>query len=181
MSHDHFLRNPSQRLFSRLLFRGNMSMPMPRPSWPPPHRVLATLLSASLLGACATAPRAVKDEGTERIEDIIGRPDREEPIPEGIAFVPDTTPLPDDALAQLDEPAESDDEEAPPPRRSTVESFTEQPWSPYSVPQMLGLCTRPPHGAILSAPVPRSCVLSPGSIRFHIGPRPGGTIPGLLP
>lgn len=156
-------------------------MPMSRPSWSHPRRVLATLLTASFLGACATAPRVVKDEGTERIEDIIGRADREEPIPEGIAFVPDTTPLPGDSLALLDEPAEADEEEARPPRRGTVESFTELPWSPYSVPQGPGLCARPPHGAILSAPVPSSCLLAPGSIRFHIAPRPGGTIPGLLP
>lgn len=154
---------------------------MPRPSWSPPRRVFAILLSATLLGACATTPRTVKDEGTERIENIIGRADREEPIPEGIAFVPDTTPLPGDSLALLDEPAEADEEETPPPRSSRVESFTKLPWSPYSAPQSLGLCTRPPHGAILSAPVPSSCMLAPGSIRFHIGPRPGGTIPGLLP
>lgn len=156
-------------------------MPMPLPSWSPPLRVFATLLSASLLGACATTPRAVKDEGTERIENIIGRADREEPIPEGIAFVPDTTPVSGDSLAMLDGPAGVDEEEAPPPRRGTVESFTELPWSPYAVPQVPGLCARPPHGAILSAPVPSSCMLAPGSIRFHIAPRPGGTIPGLLP
>ncbi|NTX56151.1 hypothetical protein [Myxococcus sp. CA039A] len=151
-------------------------MPLPSPFHP--RRVLSTLLAASLLGACATAPRAVKDEGTERIENIIGRPDREEPIPEGISFVPDTSPLPEDALAVLDEPATTDEE--PPPPRNTVETYLEQPSSPYSTMQLLGLCTPPRHGAF-HAPHPPACTLAPGSIRFHIGPRPGGSIPGLLP
>ncbi|MFY1824966.1 hypothetical protein ACN47A_03570 [Myxococcus fulvus] len=143
-----------------------------RPNVPArPARI--ALLGATLLCACASGRVATRDEGTERIAAIIGTPEREEPIPEGLVFVPDTTPRPEeDTLALSDAPA-------PPPRPDRVDHGL--PWAPYSTGPLLGMCSRPPHGAILPAPVPPACLLAPGSIRFHLTPRPGGSIPGLLP
>lgn len=44
-----------------------------------------------------------------------------------------------------------------------------------------GKLDAPPHGAILPAPVPLSCLLNPGAIEYRLEPRPGGSIPGLRP
>ncbi|MCP3143679.1 hypothetical protein [Pyxidicoccus xibeiensis] len=57
------------------------------------------------------------------------------------------------------------------------------PLSPFAwgAPVAPSPCNAPPHGAILPAPVPLSCLLNPGAIRYRLEPRPGGSIPGLLP
>ncbi|WP_342374869.1 hypothetical protein NVS55_26530 [Myxococcus stipitatus] len=130
------------------------------------------VLATSLLAACTTANVAPRDEGSKRIEDIIGRPESEEPIPEGLAFTPDTASPPISTLA-LNEPPETP--------RSSVETGSGVPWVPYSNAPLLGLCTSATRGSVWFAPAPPACVLSPGAIRFHIAPRPGGSIPGLLP
>ncbi|WP_426745712.1 hypothetical protein VZQ01_34105 [Myxococcus faecalis] len=135
--------------------------------------VRLALLGATVLCACTSGRVASRDEGAERIAAIIGTPEREEPIPEGIVFVPDTTPLPEeDSLALSD---------APEPPRLPERVERGWPWAPYSTGPLLGMCSRPPHRAILPAPVPPACLLAPGTIRFHLTPRPGGSIPGLLP
>jgi hypothetical protein len=126
----------------------------------------ALALSAVLLGGCASDRSAARDDNAERIERILRPAHPSEPIPDGIAFVPD----------------------APPPvSPGPAEPLAQAAPSPEPVPEAPGTggspvpCTRPPHGAILPAPVPLSCLLNPGAIEYRIAPRPGGSIPGLLP
>ncbi|AGC46637.1 hypothetical protein MYSTI_05358 [Myxococcus stipitatus DSM 14675] len=131
----------------------------------------AATLAASLLAACTARRVETRDEGSQRIEDIIGRPESEEPIPEGLAFTPDTASPPISTLASS---------QSPEPRPS-MEADSRLPWVPYANAPLLGLCTSATRGATWFSPAPPACVLSPGAIRFHIAPRPGGSIPGLLP
>ncbi|QSQ14490.1 hypothetical protein [Myxococcus landrumensis] len=128
-------------------------------------------LAASLLAACTLGHVETRDEGSQRIEAIIGRAESEEPIPEGLAFTPDTAAPPIRTLAL---------NQSPEPHPS-VEAGTGLPWVPYSNAPLLGLCTSATRGAAWFSPAPPACVLSPGAVRFHIAPRPGGSIPGLLP
>lgn len=131
----------------------------------------AALITASMLAACTAGRVETRDDGSQRIEDIIGRPGREEPIPEGIAFTPDTASPPVSTLAS---------NQTPEPRPSWP-TDSGWPWVPYSNAPLLGLCTNSTRGSVYLAPAPPACVLSPGAIRFDITPRPGGSIPGLLP
>ena len=125
----------------------------------------ALAVSAALLAGCATGRSEARDDNAERIERILRPAPSPEPIPDGIAFVPDAPPpagpVEGEPLAWVDE---------------VPDSTPEPPDSRHGVP-----CTRPPHGAILPAPVPLACLLTPGPIKYRIAPRPGGSIPGLLP
>ncbi|MCP3103862.1 hypothetical protein LZ198_33790 [Myxococcus sp. K15C18031901] len=139
---------------------------MTRPPRVPPPRIVAPLFAAVWLGACATRHTGVRDEGTERIEAILGNAALEDPIPEGIVFIPDATPGPDaPALATREASA------PPPPTTPT--------WGPYGLP-FSGLCSTSPAGGPTVAHVP-ACLLMPGAVRMVVTPRPGGSIPGLLP
>ncbi len=131
----------------------------------------------ALLGACAAGRSEARDENAERIEQVLRPAQPSEPIPEGIAFVPDA-PL--SGSAGTGEPLAREDAagEAPPEEEAPG---TGHPLAPYSWGALAAPCTRPPHGAILPAPVPLSCLLEPGAIEYRIAPRPGGSIPGLLP
>jgi hypothetical protein len=130
------------------------------------HGRCALVVAAAFLGACASDRRAARDESAERIEDIIGPGAASEPIPEGIALGPDAPPLSgapeEEPLALLEVPEET--------------GASPRPWSAPVTP-----CSAPPHGAILPAPVPLACLLHPGAFEYRITPRPGGSIPGLLP
>lgn len=135
-------------------------------------------VAAAFLTACATGRGEPRDESAERIEDIIGTEGASEPIPEGISLGPDAPPLSgtvdDEPLALVEVPVEpmaealpSDDERHP---------LQPLPWVAPVTP-----CTPPPHGAILPAPVPLSCLLNLGALEYRLAPRPGGSTPGLLP
>ncbi|MFP2910317.1 hypothetical protein ACLESD_35815 [Pyxidicoccus sp. 3LFB2] len=144
------------------------------------------LALAGLLGACATNKGELRDESAERIEAIIRPGQAPEPIPEGITLGPDAPPLSgshlDGSLALAGEPLDLDAESPLLEEESGVRSGPHaHPLAPFAwgVPSVP--CQRPPHGAILPAPVPLSCLLNPGAIEFRIQPRPGGSIPGLLP
>ncbi|HZI13757.1 MAG TPA: hypothetical protein VE153_25490 [Myxococcus sp.] len=120
----------------------------------------ALAVSAALVGGCAMGRSEARDDNAERIERILSPVPSSEPIPDGIVFIPDG-PSPDgpsesEPFARVDAPAPSDRRQVAP-------------------------CTRPPHGAILPAPVPLACLLSPGRVEYRIAPSPGGSIPGLLP
>ncbi len=146
----------------------------------------ALVIAASFLGACATRGSEMRDESAERIEAIIGSGQASEPIPDGIMLGPDAPPLSgssmDESLALVDEPLPS---EARTPRFEEAPSVTsgrrEPPLYPFAREAPSGPCQQPPHGAILPAPVPLACLLNPGAIQYRLQPRPGGSIPGLLP
>lgn len=125
----------------------------------------ALAVSVALVGGCATSRSEARDDNAERIERILSPAPSAEPIPDGIAFIPDA---PSPGGPSGSEPLARVDESAP----ETDEAWDRRPVAP---------CTRPPHGAILPAPVPLACLLSPGRIEYRIAPRPGGSIPGLLP
>lgn len=128
-------------------------------------------VAAALLGACATSGSKTRDEGAERIDAIVRPGQTPEPIPDGIALGPDAPPLSgtgvDEPLAEL-------------PTGPATEAWPVYPFA-WGAPVAPAPCAAPPHGAILPAPVPRACLLHPGSVRYRIEPRPGGSIPGLLP
>jgi len=149
-----------------------------------PHRLpvhaLAPLCVAVGLGACATRHGASQDEGAERIEAILGEPAREEPIPEGIVFIPDTTPTPEDVALATRRGSEATPGSAEPPDSPTG-AATAPAWGALGLP-FTGLCSAPPWPAGSNARgTPPACLLLPGTIRMHVAPRPGGSIPGLLP
>lgn len=135
-------------------------------------------MAAAFLAACATGRGETRDESAERIENIIGTQGAAEPIPEGISLGPDAPPLSgavdDEPLALLEVPAE------PPPQALSLGD--EEPLlQPLPSGAAVMPCTPPPHGAILPAPVPLGCLLKLGPIQYRLTPRPGGSIPGLLP
>lgn len=136
----------------------------------------ALAASVALLGACAAGRSESRDESAERLEEALRPAQPSEPIPEGIAFVPDT-PLSGSAVTGE---ALTSEDAAPEPASEEVPG-TEPPLAPDSWGALVAPCKRPPHGAILPAPVPLSCLLNPGAIEYRIAPRPGGSIPGLLP
>lgn len=143
----------------------------------------ALALATMLLGACATGKDAARDESAERIEDIIRPAQGAEPIPEGITLGPDAPPLSGERLEEplaLGQAAIPSVDEAP-----LVEEGPDASAALRGLPFAWGVpaapCQPPPHGAILPAPVPLSCLLNPGAIEYRLEPRPGGSIPGLLP
>jgi hypothetical protein len=117
---------------------------------------------AGLLLACAAGPRELRDEGSERIEEAMRPEARPERIPEGIALGLDAPPLapPEPEVARSPEPVVSGDE------------LLVAPWL---------------HGSgVVVIPGPAcapglACGPRPGTVRYHVEPRPGGSIPGLLP
>jgi hypothetical protein len=115
-------------------------------------------LALCLLVACASGPRAVRDEGSERIEEAMRPEPHPELIPEGIALGDDAPPL------ALPEPELARVTAAEPSGR---EFSTPGPWLYGPVPVIVvpGL----PFGP------------QPGAVRYHIEAQPGGSIPGLLP
>ncbi|WP_224246238.1 hypothetical protein [Hyalangium gracile] len=115
----------------------------------------AGVLTASLLVACATGSREVRDEGSERIEAAMRPEAHPELIPEGIVLGEDAPPL-----------APVEPEVAGFPERVTA----------YGGPEPLGWAYGVP--VIGSGP---ACGPPPPAVRYHIEARPGGTIPGLLP
>ena len=114
------------------------------------------MLAAGLLVACAAGPRELRDEGSERIEEAMRPEPNPDEFPEGIFLGDDAPPLasPEPAVASSASVAPSN---AEPP---------ESGWFYGTVP------------VIVPGPVFGP---SPGSVRYHIEPRPGGSIPGLLP
>jgi hypothetical protein len=113
-------------------------------------------VAAGLLLACAAGPQALRDEGSERIEEAMRPELRPDVIPEGILLGSDAPPLapPEPELASRTARASADEE---PP---------EPGWLFGAVPVIIPGPAYGPH---------------PGSVRYHIEARPGGSIPGLLP
>lgn len=114
------------------------------------------VLAASMLVACAVGPRELRDEGSERIEEAMRPEPHADVLPEGIFLGDDAPPLapsePEVASATGDMPSNAE-----PPQSGwfygTVPVIVPGPvWGPY-----------------------------PGAVRYHIEPKPGGSIPGLLP
>ena len=118
---------------------------------------MAWALTLGLSGACASGPGALRDEGSARIEEAMRPELHPDVIPEGIALGEDAPPLalPEPELARVTglEPSPRD-------------FSTPGPWL-YVVPV-------PGVAGPVSGP-------QPGSVRYHIEARPGGSIPGLLP
>lgn len=117
---------------------------------------IGSVLALGLLVACASGPNALRDEGSERIEEAMRPEPHPDVIPEGIALGDDAPPLapPEPELAQVTdvEPLSRD-------------FSTPGPWLYGPVPVVPGA----PYGP------------QPGAVRYHIEARPGGSIPGLLP
>jgi hypothetical protein len=114
-----------------------------------------TVLLASLLAACATGPQAVRDEGSERIEEAMRPEPHPEVIPEGIAMGGDAPPLapPDPDGASLSD---------------MMDSYGwHGSWNWGFGGPVIG--PGPVYGPW------------PGPMRYHLKPTPGGSIPGLLP
>ncbi|MFP2929783.1 hypothetical protein ACLESO_32240 [Pyxidicoccus sp. 3LG] len=143
-------------------------------------RIGACALALLVLGGgCVTSRSEEWDESAERIEEIIQPDSDSEPIPEGLAFAPPDVPTPSgpppgEALPATPEELPLDEEE-------DLSGPSGHPLYPFAWGAPVAPCKAPPHGAILPAPVPLSCLLHPGAIRYRIEPRPGGSIPGLLP
>lgn len=120
------------------------------------HGILSgAVLLAGLLAACATGSQAVRDEGSERIEEAMRPEAHPDVIPEGIAMGSDAPPL---APPEPDEPTLSDIVLSP-------GGYGYRTWGfggPF----------------IGSGPVYSPW---PGPMRYHLQPTPGGSIPGLLP
>ncbi|MDY7229809.1 hypothetical protein [Hyalangium rubrum] len=114
------------------------------------------VLALGLLGACATGQREVRDEGLARIEESMRPEAHPDVIPEGISLGLDAPPLalPEPEVAQR---AWVDSSETAFPAPGS--GYWVAPW-------------------VFPAPVFGP---NPGTVRFHIEARPGGTIPGLLP
>jgi hypothetical protein len=112
-------------------------------------------LALGLLAACASGPRELRDEGSERIEEAMRPELHPDVIPEGIALGDDAPPL------ALPEPELA---------RST-------PVGPSAFPEPGGPWL---YGSVPVFPGPL-CGPQPGTVRYHIEARPGGSIPGLLP
>ncbi|NMO23465.1 hypothetical protein HPC49_51610 [Pyxidicoccus fallax] len=166
-------------------------MPEPTAVKPPRrhrHRgpVGALVVAAAFLGACAASRSETRDESAERIDAIVRPGQAPEPIPEGITLGPDAPPLSgsqgDEPLALLEDLEDLEVPTAPAPEAWMFEDEV-HPLVPFAwgAPVTPTPCTAPPHGAILPAPVPLTCLLNPGAIEYRIQPRPGGSIPGLLP
>jgi hypothetical protein len=115
-------------------------------------------LALGLLGACASGPQALRDEGSERIEEAMRPELHPDVIPEGIVLGEDAPPLapPDPELA-----------------RSTPVDPSGRDFSTPGSPLLHGQVP-----VIIPGPL---CGPQCGAVRFHIEARPGGTIPGLLP
>jgi uncharacterized lipoprotein len=114
------------------------------------------VLAVGLLVACASGPRELRDEGSERIEEAMRPEPHPDVLPAGIFLGDDAPPLaipePEVASAEGDTPSN-----AGPPQPG---------WFYGTVP------------VIVPGPVFGPY---PGAIRYHIEPKPGGSIPGLLP
>jgi len=114
------------------------------------------VLAAGLLVACAAGPRELRDEGSERIEEAMRTEAHPDMIPEGIFLGDDAPPL-----------APPVPEVASPPMVVTSSDGPPEPgWFYGTVPIIVPGPVFGPH---------------PGSVRYHIEARPGGSIPGLLP
>jgi hypothetical protein len=111
-------------------------------------------LSLGLLAACASGPRELRDEGSERIEEAMRPELHPDVIPEGIFLGDDAPPL---ALPEPELARSSPVDLSPP----------DSPWVYY--------------GAVPVVVPGAPCGPCPGSVRYHIEAQPGGTIPGLLP
>jgi len=116
------------------------------------------LVAAGLLGACAGTE--VRDEGLLRIEESM-RPDTHPP-PEGIALGLDAPPL------------------APPDRDVLWAPVSSYPERMREVGTNSPLYYSGPYAFPLLMPTPY-CPHGHMAPRYHIGPQPGGTTPGLLP
>ncbi|HEX8701634.1 MAG TPA: hypothetical protein VF815_22595 [Myxococcaceae bacterium] len=116
---------------------------------------MGSALALGLLVACASGAGALRDEGSERIEEAMRPELHPDVIPEGIVLGDDAPPLasPEPELARVTECAPS-----------CRDFSTPGPWL-YPVPVVPGAPAGP----------------YPGAVRFHIEARPGGSIPGLLP
>lgn len=114
-------------------------------------------LALGLLAACASGPRELRDEGSERIEEAMRPELHPDIIPEGIVLGEDAPPLalPEPELARST------------PVGPSYTAFPEPggPWLYGPVPVFPG----PIYGPL------------PSAVRYHIEARPGGSIPGLLP
>jgi hypothetical protein len=108
--------------------------------------------------ACATGPHSVRDEGSERIEEAMRPELHPDIIPEGIVLGEDAPPLapPEPELA-----------------RGTLIDASGTAFPSPGSPWIYGWVP-------LVAPVPVAGP-QPGTVRYHIEARPGGSIPGLLP
>ena len=115
------------------------------------------VLVASLLVACATGPRELRDEGSERIEEAMRPELHPDVLPEGIFLGEDAPPL------ALPEPEVASASGVP----SSSDGPPEPGWFYGTVPVI-----------VVPGPVFGP---APGSVRYHIEPKPGGSIPGLLP
>jgi len=115
------------------------------------------LLAMGLLVACAAGPREVRDEGSERIEEAMRPEPHPDVLPEGIFLGDDAPPL------ALPEPEVASSAEVP----SSNAGPPEPGWLYGTVP-------------IIVVPGPVFGP-SPGAVRYHIEPKPRGSIPGLLP
>ena len=123
---------------------------------------MGSALALGLLVACASGADALRDEGSERIEEAMRPELHPEVIPEGIALGDDAPPLalPEPELARV---TEADPSCAAGP--SCRDFSTPGPWLYGPIPVVPGAPLGP----------------YPGAVRFHIEARPGGSIPGLLP
>ncbi|RJS19324.1 hypothetical protein DRW03_23540 [Corallococcus sp. H22C18031201] len=111
---------------------------------------------ATMVAACASArAKPTRDEDSERVDAILGL-DRE----------PEDPPEPGPLAEGTDEPP------AAPPLQSAKEALTATPTSGTSASVATGACTRPPHGALLPAPVPKACLLRPGTAKLFLPPPP---------